>query len=415
MEFVESLAILLILFGVILAIVTMFLARNNRNIPLKRGSKNPRFAFLIPARDESKVIRGLLDSIKKQTYPLAMEDVYVIVESLEDPTCQILKEYGASLVLRQHLELKRKGYALDEAVKQILENKKTYDAYFIVDADNILDQNYLYRMAKIYEMGYDVGSGYRNLKNGNTNWISATSGLIFSLINAIGNEEKVKYNQNIVTIGSGFYIRGEFIEKWKGFPFHSLSEDYEFSLYATLHGMTTYYAKDAVIYDEQPITYKQTVIQRIRWIRGYFDARKEYVPKLRKKLEEKPKNSGSILGAVTGVIPYLFIVAGLIIFLIHQLCILVAGVIIYEKINEFAMLKSIIALLSIYFVLFLLTIVILVKEQPTIRLSTKMKIFALLIHPFFLITYLPCVIKALTKKEVEWSKIEHHEKEIVES
>jgi len=197
----------------------------HHNVPKLKGGKNPRFAILIPARDESMVIRGLLDSLKRQTFSIHMKDVYIIVEGVDDPTVMIAKEYGVTVVLRKHLNLKRKGYALDEGIKYILEHDKHYDAYFVIDADNILDENYLYEMVKVYDMGYDVGSCYRNCKNGNDNIISGCSSIIFSFINSVGNEFKNKHDQNIITIGSGFYIRGEWIEKWNGYPFHLLAED----------------------------------------------------------------------------------------------------------------------------------------------------------------------------------------------
>ena len=54
-----------------------------------------------------------------------MKDVYVIVESLKDETVNICKKYSASVILRKKLNLQRKGYALDEAVKEILLKNKS--------------------------------------------------------------------------------------------------------------------------------------------------------------------------------------------------------------------------------------------------------------------------------------------------
>ena len=129
-----------IFIGGIMAIVVSFFSKKNNNKP-KRKNDNHNFCILIPARYESRVIEDLLVSIKKQTHKINMKDVYVIVESKEDETVNICKKYGTSVVIRKHLELKRKGYALDEAVKYILGKKLRYDAYFIFDADNILDKN----------------------------------------------------------------------------------------------------------------------------------------------------------------------------------------------------------------------------------------------------------------------------------
>ena len=140
-------------------------------------------------------------------------------------------------------------------------------------------------MEKTYQEGYDIGSGYRNLKNGNDSIISACSGITFAFLNSNGNETKNKQSRNITLSGTGLYISGDLIKKWKSFPFHSLTEDYELTLYSIEHNLTSYYNKNACFYDEQPIKYKNTINQRPRWIKGYFNTRKEYIPRFRKKLK----------------------------------------------------------------------------------------------------------------------------------
>ncbi|MEG0799564.1 MAG: glycosyltransferase, partial [Bacilli bacterium] len=159
------------------------------------------FAILIPARDESKVIEGLLKSIKKQIDNL--ESTYIIVESLDDPTCLISKKYNANIILKKDLTKKRKGYALDDAIKEII-LKKHYDLYFIFDADNILEKDFIEKMLETYQKGYDIGVGYRNIKNGD-NVISACSGLTFSIVNVI-NEIKNKLKKVVAISGTGYFI-----------------------------------------------------------------------------------------------------------------------------------------------------------------------------------------------------------------
>ena len=270
----------IIIFDIMLFIVTAFKSRSNHNYPIKESISNPKFAVLIPARDESKVIEGLIKSIKDQTFNINMNDVYVILEDINDYTCDIASKYGATTIVRKNLELRRKGYALDEAVKFILDSGKKYDAYFIFDADNVLDKDYFRNMNETFFNGYDIGIGYRNTKNGNDNVVAACSTLTFSMINTLGNLQKNKDSRNVTISGTGFYIKGSFIEKWKGYPFHTLTEDYELTLYSSLNEMTSFYNDKAMFYDEQPTSFKVSLDQRTRWIRGFFDARKIYVKKL---------------------------------------------------------------------------------------------------------------------------------------
>lgn len=45
-----------------------------------------RLAVLVPAKNESKVIQALLDTLNLQTYDRAFFDVHVIVEDARDPS-----------------------------------------------------------------------------------------------------------------------------------------------------------------------------------------------------------------------------------------------------------------------------------------------------------------------------------------
>lgn len=396
---------------------------------------NPsRIAILIPARDESAVIEGLLKSLIKQTVyqslikksPYTMRDVYVIVETDRDPTVKICRKYGASVIVRTHPEKQRKGYALDEAIKQILARKSTspekssltkiesplYDAYFIFDADNRLAPDYFEKIFVSYRQGYQLATAYRHSKNANVNVISAVSSLTFSMINVMGNARRIKRGGNIIFSGTGFYVDGRIVETWRGWPFHSLTEDYELSLYATLHGFSTYYNDTAVFYDEQPTSYLQTVAQRTRWIKGYFSARQKYIPLMRQKLKRqhrkttstspaKASNLGSLRREVIGVKPVIVMLVGVVIMFLGGLIELCA-----HGEAGFAFLAALATFALVYFVLMFITIEMIKRDklrlEPTIRRS------AILFNPIYLVTYVYCALKALFVKNVKWTRIEHN-------
>lgn len=51
-----------------------------------------RLAVLVPAKNESKVIQALLDTLNLQTYDRAFFDVHVIVEDARDPSVAMAKK-----------------------------------------------------------------------------------------------------------------------------------------------------------------------------------------------------------------------------------------------------------------------------------------------------------------------------------
>ena len=209
---ITLICLVLIFIASYLLIKEYIVALKGSKVTLKRIYDNPSFAVLIPARDESKVISNLIDSIEKQTFKIDSKDIYIIVESKKDKTVDIAKERNINIIYRKNLtNRRRKGYALDDAIKEILRKKKHYDAYFIFDADNVLDRNYFKEMVKSYKKGYDIGIGYRNTKNGNSSIFSACSSLTFSMINTFSNNYKMKHNLTLTVSGTGFYIKGKIL------------------------------------------------------------------------------------------------------------------------------------------------------------------------------------------------------------
>lgn len=380
---------ILITIGIIWLLIDYILSYFNSNVPKEKNNKG-KFAILIPARDESRVIEELLNSILNQTRKIDSDDVYVIVEEESDKTVELVKNKNMNIVFRHDLSKKRKGYALDDAIKEILEQKKHYDAYFIFDADNVLDKDYIKNMEEAYEDGYDIGIGYRNTKNGNDSVIAAASSLTFSMINTLGNEHKTKCNNTLTISGTGFYIKGDIVEKLSGYPFNSLTEDYELTLYATLNDLTTTYVKNAIFFDEQPVKYNITINQRTRWIKGFFEARKKYIPLLLKK--EINKNFSSSFHQIMGVTPYILLIIGLL------------GILL---INYFNVKNTIILILFVYLIMVLITSIMVLKEKTYLNINNKMKIKVILYNPIFLTTYIICLFKAILNKDVKWLKIEH--------
>ena len=364
----------------------------------KKYNNKKRYCILIPARYESKVINNLLLSITKQTTKINPKDIYIIVESIKDKTVDIAKQYNMNIILRENLSLKRKGYALNDAVTYILKKQIHYDAYFIFDADNILDKDFIKNMEKSINEGYDIGIGYRNTKNSNT-LVSASSALTFSMINTMLNERKNKYHNNLTISGTGYYIKGSIVEDWNSFPFHSLTEDYELTLYAILNNLTTTYNKKAIFYDEQPDNFNVSLKQRTRWVKGYFEARKKYINKISKSEIKNDPNFASKVNAFLGVTPYIYIIIGLLIILFN--------ILITKGITSFLCYLTIFLLL-IYLVLSIFTTIMLKKEKNSLNISKSMKIKVIFYNPIFMFSYIICLLRTIFIKDIKWDKIDHN-------
>ncbi len=407
-----AISVATIIIGLFYVIYAVTIVRQNQP-KLTPRAKKPKIAILIPARDESAVISALLKSLAKQTLQVPMNNVFVIIERPTDPTAKICQKFGANVIIRQDLastkhpeNLERKGFALDDALKQILK-KHHFDLYFIFDADNILPTDYLERLTQNYYAGYDIAIGYRYAKNANDNIIAAVSGLTFSIINLFGNRERIRYNANVLFSGTGCYVDGKLVERWHGWPFHSLTEDYELSAYAILHGLNTIYDESTMFYDEQPTKFHQTILQRVRWLKGYFSVRKAYVPKLRKRLRNcrtKPRNYGSIKREIIELRPFILILVGIGLLILGILC----EAILTKNLSWLWLICEVI--IFAYSVMVILTCILIYREK--VRYKLHILIGVVVFNPIFVTTNIYCAIKALLTKNVKWNKIEHHRNKI---
>lgn len=394
MKFFFFLALFFFLLALFFFCFQFLISRKNILVLEKNICNNPRFCVLIPARDESFVIRKLLESILRQTRKVFMQDVYVIVEDMEDPTVQICEEYGAKVIIRKHLNLKSKGYALAEAVEFLEEKQKFYDAYFIMDADNVLDEHYFEEMEYDYLQGYAISTGYRSYKNANASIVSSAAGVIYTFMNEWINKVNMKYQKNLMLSGTGFYIHGDYIQKWKTYPFHSLCEDVELSYYATLHGLSMHYNSRAIFYDEQPTSMRVSIKQRKRWVRGYFNNWFSSIPIFLKVSKINKPNSGSIWDMTLGILPIIFLVLSFLFF--------GTFLILSQAYWSFFYL-----FLLIYLFLALGTFCILVWERKKLGMSLSMMFCTIWYHPFFLMTYLWVVLLAIVQRDMQWDKIPH--------
>ena len=102
MHAIYIISIILISIGVTLFLLS-FIFEYTRKQNLKKRTIDE-YAIIIPARNESKVIKNLLDSIKLQNPN--MNNVYVIVEDKKDETVKIVKEYGGNIYVRKNIENK---------------------------------------------------------------------------------------------------------------------------------------------------------------------------------------------------------------------------------------------------------------------------------------------------------------------
>ena len=362
-----------------------------------------KFGILISARNEKVVIKNLIDSIKKQTYDQNLITIFVIADNCTDETAEICRAAGAVVYERNEPNKIGKGYALEFLYENIVRDfgDTAFDAYFVLDADNVLDPRYVEKMNQTFSDGYQVVTSYRNSKNYGDNWISAGYALWFLRESKYLNNSRMLMNTTCAVSGTGFMFDSAIIREVGGWKFFLLTEDIEFTVYNVVKGRKIGYS-DAELYDEQPTTFAQSWRQRMRWTKGYIQVWGKFGGSLLKNIFS-PKFSScydmtmtilpamilSLLGVTTAV------VASIVAICMQQY---------WEILLVWKHFGSM--LLGSYILLSLIATITVITEWKKIRTTKFKKIFYIFTFPLFMLTYIPITFCALFKK-VEWKPIVH--------
>lgn len=246
----------------------------------KEAKKKHKYAILIAARNEKYVIGNLLDSIKKQDYPQELLTTFVVADNCTDNTAEIAREHGAICYERFDDEHKTKGFALQYLLEKIEQDygRMSFEGYFIFDADNLLNTDYISKMNNAFDSGEKIITSYRNTKNFDENWIASTYALHWIRSVRVNHRARSIFHLATNIQGTGFLFANEIVKD--GWKYTSLTEDRALTADAVAQGYEITYQDEAEFFDEQPTSLKIALRQRLRWSKGHLQAFAESGPYL---------------------------------------------------------------------------------------------------------------------------------------
>ena len=375
-------------------------------MPKHKEPKPHKLAVLVSARNEENVIGTLIDSIKAQDYPSELLTTVVIADNCTDKTAEVARSHGAVVYERFDTVNIGKGYALDFVLKKLSADfgDDAFDAFIVFDADNILTQNYITEINKTFSDGYEVVTCYRNSKNYGESWLAGGSGLWFIRDSRYLNGSRFRIGACPQVSGTGFLFSNK-IKKMNdgGWPYHTLTEDYEFTCDCVTKGIKFGYCETAKFYDEQTATAKQSWNQRLRWTKGGLQAFAKHWRGLVKGLFSK--NFIACYDMLMSIAPAYVISLFAVFFNIFG--IITLSCLGYEP--HQTLIPFLGNVLGAYLLLFSQSLVCTITEWRQIRAPFYKKILYAFTFPFFIFSYIPMAFVALFVKRIEWKPIPHSE------
>ena len=220
-----------------------------------------KMAVLIPGYKEDEVIVEVANLALQQDYPSDLYDVVIIADSFQKETIVELASLPIT-VIEVSFEKSTKSKALNKAMAAL---ERDYDIAVVLDADNVMANDFLKKVNAVFEHNFVAVQGHRTAKNTNNSW---------AILDAISEE----INNNIfrkghrvlglssAIIGSGMAFRYQYFKELMSTVTAVGGFDKEIELKMLKEGHKIVYLSDAIVYDEK--IQKSDVFgnQRRRWL-----------------------------------------------------------------------------------------------------------------------------------------------------
>ena len=278
----------------------------------------------------------------------------------------------------------------------------------IRDRDNIVDPNFVREMNKTYDQGYRVATCYRNSKNFGANWISASYSIWFLREARFLNAPRMMTGNSCAVSGTGFMVASSVIRENGGWPFHLLTEDIQFTVDCVLKGRKIGYCDGAMVYDEQPTTFRQSWNQRLRWSKGFFQVDRHYLFSLAKGTVSRKHLRMSCYDMFMTVAPCVFLTLGAALLNLALLLLVCTQPFIIARLIEMETGRYLFfGIVNTYLGMAGYGLLTVLSEWKRIPASTSEKLRYIAMFPVFMATYIPITLVALCRN-VQWTPITHY-------
>lgn len=181
----------------IFAVASLF----NKSQDVSRARKQNRFVILIPAFKQDGVIEQTVISILSQAYPQRMFDVTVISDHQSEMTNMRLAQYPITL-LTPNFEESSKAKSLQYAILNLPEFK-IYDIALILDADNIVEQDFLVKVNDAFETAATKAIQLHRISRNRDTTAARLDAIFEEINNAIFRRGHINFGLSSALAGSG--------------------------------------------------------------------------------------------------------------------------------------------------------------------------------------------------------------------
>ncbi|MGA2862772.1 MAG: glycosyltransferase family 2 protein [Steroidobacteraceae bacterium] len=249
-------------------------------------SRRLRFDLVVPAYNEAQAIAATVANLLQIDWPRDQYRILVVADNCTDATAAMAAAAGATVLERQDLSQRGKGYALRFAFQRSHEDGRA-DAVVVIDADSLVSSNLLEAFAARIEQGAHAVQAHHGVLNPGRAWRTRLLAIAIAANHVVRSRARERAQLSSGIRGNGWCVTHALLQKVEYNAF-SLAEDLEFGIDLGLNGFRVYYAGEAHASQEMVADAKTARKQRQRWEHGRFHLiRTRTLPLLRAALKHR--------------------------------------------------------------------------------------------------------------------------------
>jgi len=255
--------------------LSRYLTDQIRNL---RSERYYKYLVLYPAYNEDRVIVHSVRTFISQYYPYHSFHVAVISDHMQPETNEQLAQLPITL-LQPVFEKSSKAKAMQYAMYHIKEN---YDFVVILDADNVVNGDFLEQLNEVCAKGYKAIQCHRCAKNSN-NDIAVLDGISEEINNTIFRKAHNRIGLSSALIGSGMCFDYKWFKE-NVYKLTTAGEDRELEGLLLRQGVYIHYEADIPVFDEKVSNKENFQKQRLRWMTAQIQSLFNLLPYIPKAI-----------------------------------------------------------------------------------------------------------------------------------
>ncbi|MGE3635223.1 MAG: glycosyltransferase family 2 protein [Sandaracinaceae bacterium] len=233
---------------------------------------------VVPAHDEEAGIARCVESLLACRFPPGGARILVVADNCSDRTAHRAADAGAEVLVRNDVERRGKGYALELAFDHLLSDPDV-EAVLVVDADTRVDPSFLVEMANAFAAGADGAQCKYLVSNPRATPGASLMNVALMAFNVARPRARERFGLSVGILGNGFGLHRRVLERLP-YTARSVVEDLEYHLMMVREGFAVRFVDTTAVWADVPTSSEGQRTQRERWEGGRLRMIREHAPPL---------------------------------------------------------------------------------------------------------------------------------------